>query len=70
MPDAGHDTYEALRDGLLQDLLAVRLLVSEARDALPVSADALRDVLMSAGQVLDADITAVRAWMEQIRSAA
>ncbi len=70
MPDPARDTYESLRDGLLQDLIAVRLVVGQAREALPAESTSLRAALGGAGQSLDGDIDLVRGWLDRLRDAA
>ena len=62
-------TYETLRDGLLQDLIAVRLLIAQAGPALCADADALRAGLEAATQTLDADIAHVRTVLDGLRAA-
>ena len=67
VPEPTECTFESLRDGLLQDLLAVRVLTDQAQRTLPAEAGALRDALREAGRVLDADIGSVRAALDRLR---
>ena len=70
MPEPTYGTYEALRDGLLQDLIAVRMLIGEALPALPAEAEALRSALDRATDTLDADIEGIRTILDHLRTAA
>jgi len=67
MPERTECTFESLRDGLLQDLLAVRVITGQAERALPAEERTLRDVLAEAERVLDADIGSVRAALDRLR---
>ena len=67
MPEPTDGTYEALRDGLLQDLIAVRVLIGQARPALPAEAEALHDALDHATETLDDDIASIRAILDRLR---
>ena len=63
---------DELRDGLLQDLVAVGLVMTMASRSLPASDGnhALRAALASATTTLDADLRAVRSLIDRLRRAA
>lgn len=61
MTDQSACRSEVFRDRLMQDLIAVRVLVDQARLALPADVGGLRDALVAAAGTLDADVEAVRA---------
>lgn len=70
MRDQSYLAYE-LRDGLLQDLLAVGLLIEGARRALGAESNAEADALLErAARALQGDVATVRAMIDQLRPAA
>ena len=70
MTDRSDCHPEVFRDGLMQDLIAVRVIVDQARLALPADAGGLRDALVAAAGTLDADVEAVRAMDGAVRQCA
>lgn len=71
--NTGYLAYE-LRDGLLQDLVAVGLLIEAARQALrddDPDAQARADALLAqAADAVEADLGALRAVIDRLRPAA
>lgn len=69
MRDESHLAYE-LRDGLLQDLLAVGLLIEGARRALGAEGGEADALLERSARALQKDVATVRAMIDQLRLAA
>lgn len=71
--NSGYVAYE-LRDGLLQDLVAVALLIEAARRALrdgePDAQERSDALLAQAAEALEADLSALRSVIDRLRPAA
>jgi len=72
MPEQDSYLAHRLRDGLLQDLVAITMLIENARRTLPQQADAAEvdAILQRAHEAAEGDIRELRALIDQLKAAA